>query len=218
MYDLIQKTAAAHHLDILGGFHTTQDDTDLQGFGTVLLLGPREPGFWQGFTQDKEFQDGAANPIDRWSARVIIGLATTFQARPLFPFAGPPYQPFFSWALRSGRCHSSPINLLVHDVAGLFVSFRGALAFPQRFELPTVAPSPCLSCPEQPCQSACPVGAFEQGVYDVPACATEIRSAEQHSCKTQGCAARRVCPVSKSYGRVEAQSEFHMQVFLNNAP
>lgn len=218
MYDLLARTAAERHLDILGGFHPSAEDTELSGFGTLLLLGPKEPGYWQAFTEDKEYRDGRPNPVDRWSARVITSLATAFGAQPLFPFTGPPYQPFFQWALRSGRCHRSPINLLVHDVAGLFVSFRGALAFAQRLDLPPPAPAPCPSCPDKPCLGGCPVDAFASGSYDVPACTSEMRGRDRGDCKNRGCAARRACPVSAGYGRLEAQSGFHMKVFLDNAP
>lgn len=214
----LKKAAAARHLDILGGFHPDNTDTSLAGIGTIVLLGPREPSFWGYFTQEKEYLDGTPNPIDRWSARVITGLAVALNAHPYFPFTGPPYQPFFQWALRTGRCHASPIKLLVHDTAGMFVSFRGALAFPQVFELPPAQPSPCLGCPEKPCATYCPVDAFVGGVYNVPACAAEVRSLKQHACLTQGCAARRACPVSQTYGRVAEQSSFHMKVFLENAP
>ncbi|WP_372884357.1 ferredoxin [Shimia sp.] len=218
MYDLIARTAAERHLDILGGFHPSPQDHGLQGIGTLLLLGPKEPGYWRYFTRDREFRDGEPNPVDRWSARVVTGLAAAFNAQPLFPFTGPPYQPFFDWALRSGRCHRSPINLLVHDTAGLFVSFRGALALPQVLDLPAAAPSPCATCAAKPCLEACPVDAFAGGQYDVPACTAEIRSRQAHPCAIRGCAARRACPVSGGHGRAEAQSAFHMKVFLDNAP
>ncbi len=186
MYELIQKAAAPRHLDILGGLLPTDDDSDLCGMGTVLLLGPREPGFWSHFTQDKEYLDGTPNPIDRWSARVLTGLATAFNAHPYFPFTGPPYQPFYQWALRTGRCHASPINLLVHDTAGLFVSFRGALAFSQVFNLPPAPRSPCETCSDGPCKTACPVDAFGTGAYDVLACAAEMREQDRKDCQTQG--------------------------------
>lgn len=218
MYDLIQKAAAAQQLDILGGFHPDASDTDLRGMGTVLLFGPKEPAFWTTFTLSPEYLDGTPNPTDRWSARVLTGLATAFNAHPFFPFTGPPYQPFYQWALRTGRCYASPINLLVHDTAGLFVSFRGALAFPQVIDLPPVGTSPCESCFGKPCTTQCPVDAFASGAYDVPACASEMRGADRQNCLAQGCGARRACPASQSYGRVAEQSAFHMQVFLKNAP
>ncbi|MGX9353059.1 ferredoxin [Shimia sp. W99] len=217
-YALIEKAAQAKHLEILGGFHPAPDDEHLSGFGTLLMFGPREPGFWQAFTTQSEYLDGTPNPVDRWSSRVITSLAVAFNAQPFFPYGGPPYQPFFQWALRTGRCHSSPISLLVHDTAGLFASFRGALAFQQMLDLPAPLPNPCTTCTAQPCRTSCPVDAFTGGAYHVDACRAYLTQNRQGSCMSQGCAARRACPVSQSYGRVEAQSALHMQAFLTNGP
>ncbi len=217
-YDALEAAANALHLDILGGFHPTADDADLQGFGTLLMLGPLEPAFWTHFKTEKEYLDGGPNPVDRWSSRVITALATALGGHPFFPFSGPPYMPFYQWALRTERCHSSPVNLLVHDRAGLFVSFRGALALPQRLNLPDPPPSPCDSCADRPCIAACPVDAFASGSYDVDACRNVIRDEDPAHCLSRGCAVRRACPASQGYGRLEEQSSYHMRVFLENDP
>lgn len=217
-YDTLKAAANALHLDILGGFHPTRDDPDLSGFETLVLLGPLEPAFWTYFKTQKEFRDGAANPIDRWSSRTVTSLAVALGGHPFFPYAGPPYLPFYQWARRTERCHSSPVNLLVHDRAGLFVSFRGALALPQRIDLPDSPPSPCETCTARPCITACPVDAFASGVYDVAACRDLIRDDGPARCLSRGCAVRRACPASQGYGRLEEQSSYHMRVFLENDP
>ncbi|MDV4143235.1 ferredoxin [Shimia sp. FJ5] len=217
-YETLKSAANALHLDILGGFHPALDDTDLDGFGTLLMLGPLEPAFWTHFKTQKEYLDGGPNPVDRWSSRVVTALATALGGHPFFPYSGPPYMPFYQWALRTERCHSSPVNLLVHDRAGLFVSFRGALALRQHVELPDSPPSPCETCPDRPCISACPVDAFASGSYDVAACRKVIRDDGPACCLTRGCAVRRACPASQGYGRLEEQSSYHMRVFLENDP
>ena len=35
----------------------------------------------------------------------------------------------------------------------------------------------------------------------------------ENDCMSKGCAVRRACPVSQSYGRMEDQSAFHMRAF-----
>lgn len=215
-YDIVQKAAQSLHLDIMGGFNPTKADDDLTGFGTLIMLSPLEPSFWDYFETQKEYKDKAPNPVDRWSARVVTALAAALGGQPYFPFTGPPYQPFYRWALRTGRCHGSPINLLVHDTAGMFVSFRGAIALPHRFELPQTAPSPCLSCANTPCVTTCPIDAFANNIYDVQACRKDIQDDNKEACLSRGCAARRACPVSQTYGRLEKQSSYHMRVFLEN--
>ena len=45
------------------------------GDDTITLIGPDEPRFWAIFTQSDEYRDGAPDPMDRWSRRVISAVA-----------------------------------------------------------------------------------------------------------------------------------------------
>lgn len=202
----ISEYAAKSHLMVMGALH--------EDSSTVVLLGPLEPDFWAHVTSQPELNDAAPDPLDRWSKRVITNIAHRFGAQAVFPSDGPPYPPFISWALASGRCFLAPSGLLVHDQAGLMVSFRGALRVPEQLDLPAPAQSPCETCRDTPCVTACPVDALKAQSYDVPACQTHIRSKDDAHCRTKGCAARRACPVSQRYGRQNVQSAFHMKAFL----
>ena len=178
--------------------------------GTLALIGPDEPRFWPWFTQSPEYRAKGPDPMDRWSKRVLTTIASELAAEALFPSDGPPYHPFFSWAVRTGRFWPSPIGFLVHDTRGLFASFRGALV------LPGAAPDlsatqPCLTC-DAPCKTACPVDAFADG-YDVAACKAHLRSPAGADCMSLGCRARRACPVGQA-NRLPAQAAFHMEAFL----
>jgi epoxyqueuosine reductase len=177
---------------------------------TITLIGPDEPRFWKIFSTSAEYLDGDDRPMDRWSKRVISAVAADLGAEPLFPFGGPPYAPFFTWAKASGRFWASPINFLVHDEAGLFASFRGAIRWDAQVTKQTSV-QPCMTC-EQPCATACPVDAFRDG-YDVVACKSHVTSEAGHECRTKGCLARRACPVGQGM-RLPAQAAFHMEAFL----
>lgn len=212
-YQHIQTLAQAHTLEVFGGFHPDPTDSAPEGTQTLLMLGPSEPGFWPLFQSSPEYQDGQPDAMDRWSTRVVSGLAKTLGANALFPFGGPPYQPFIAWARRTGRAWQSPAGLLVHDRAGLMVSYRAALAFPQQIDLLPLPAKPCDSCATQPCLTSCPVSALGPQGYDVPACHAYLDTPAGADCMTRGCAARRACPVSQSYGRLPQQSAFHMRSF-----
>ncbi len=210
-WDALAQGAKDRHLTLLGGFYPTSDDKVPAGTATLLLLGPDEPDFWAHLQASPEWQGD--DPVDTWSRRVIGDWARELGATALFPFGGPPYQPFFSWATRTGRIHASPIQLLVHDQAGLFVSFRGALALPRRIAIPDSPAKPCDTCHDQPCRTACPVDAFDGQSYDVPACKAFLHAPEGADCMAVGCRARRACPVSQNWGRLPAQSAHHMAHF-----
>jgi epoxyqueuosine reductase len=212
----IHARAAAQQLVVLGGFAAGPDDGLPRGTKTLLLLGPKEPGFWPHLKAQPEwgdYQQGVPDPVDRWSRRVIGSMACDLGAKALFPFGGPPWHPFYQWALKSGRCWDSPVRLLVHDAAGLFVSFRGALALKQAVALPPAPQQPCDTCVAKPCLTACPVGALTGAGYELPVCHAYLDTKAGQDCMTGGCAVRRACPVSLGYARMPEQSAYHMGQF-----
>lgn len=208
----LQDLCLANGLQVLGGLSVEPSEELLKGYKTLILLGPDEPRFWDLFKDSAEF-GMPLSPLDAWSKRVINGLASELEAKAFFPSDGPPYAPFFTWALKTGRCHSSPVNLLVHDRAGMMISFRGALALRTLVELPPAPPSPCISCINKPCLTSCPVQALTPDGYDVPKCKSHIKSERGENCM-QGCKVRRACPVSQKFGRLPEQSQFHMKAFV----
>lgn len=208
----ILSAAAGHRLAALGLLGALPGDPVPDGTKSILLLGPDGAGFWNHFRTQPEFSDNRPDPVDRWSERVITRLAEDSGSAPVFPFGRTPPAPFISWALRSGEAWVSPVGLLVHARAGLWVSYRGALALP--FEArAAIAENPCDSCATRPCLSACPVGALGSEGYDLPRCHAYLESPRGTDCMGRGCAVRRACPVSDQYGRDPAQSAHHMKAF-----
>jgi hypothetical protein len=215
MIDLsvIEAALNPHHLAVMGGFNVKDDPNLPAGTQTLVLVGPAEPGFWPHLVAQPEWQSGVADPIDRWSRRVIGQIACDLRAKALFPFGGPPWHAFYQWALRSGRAWESPIRLLVHDQMGLFASYRGALALQDALDLPVTGASPCSTCADKPCLTACPVQALTDAGYDLPVCHSFLDRSEGRDCMKNGCNARRACPVSQAYARLPEQSAYHMGQF-----
>jgi len=213
----LKTRLAEERLELLGGFAVAEGEAGFSaGTRTLLLLGPAEPGFWAHLTAQPEWtqsqDEGQPDPVDRWSRRVIGQLACDLGAKALFPFGGPPYHPFYQWALRTGRVWESPVRLLVHAEQGLMVSFRGALALKESLDLPHPALRPCDTCPA-PCLTACPAGALTETGYDVPGCHAFLDRPEGKDCMTGGCLVRRACPVTQAYARLPEQSAYHMRQF-----
>src|SRR5262245_51101053 len=218
---VIAESVGRHGLALRGGFHPEAADgvPALAGGGmpgTVLLIGNIGGSLWPAFSRSPEFTDGAAHPLDRWTRRVLERTAASLGATALFPFSGPPYLPFQRWAMRAEPVAPSPLGILIHPDYGLWHAYRAALAFAEELPLPPRAERarPCDSCAERPCLSACPVGAFSERGYDVPACIGHIGGPAGESCMNGGCLARRACPVGTAYGYGAAQAQFHMTAFL----
>ena len=178
----------------------------------IVLIGA-DAGFWPVFTQSDEYGDGQPNPIDRWSKRHINALAHQHNATAVFPSDGPPYAPFIAWALQTGRFWQSPTGMMVHDVAGLMISIRGALHLPDPVAVHG-STNPCVTCTDQPCATACPVAALSLSApSDVPTCKAYLDTPAGGGCMSNGCHVRTACPVSQSFNRPAAQSAFHMRAF-----
>ena len=217
----IERLLAVHGLHLRGGFNPEADDgvpplADGRAPATLILIGNIGSGLWSAFPGSLEAADGAPDPLNRWTQRVIGGIARELGAEPLFPFGVPPYLPFQRWAMRAEAVAPSPLGILIHPDYGLWHAYRAALAFAERLALPARVERalPCDSCPDRPCLSACPVGAFSGRGYDVQACIGHIGRPAGAACMGDGCLARRACPVGRAYGYGAAQARFHMAAFL----
>lgn len=202
-------------LILRGAFHPTADEAPEAG--TVVMIGNAGPAQWRAFESAAEHTDDAdPHPMDRWTRQVVDVAAASVGGRALYPFGGPPYHPFQRWAKRAEAVHSSPLGLLIHPDYGLWHAYRAAVLFEARLALPPAdtRASPCETCADKPCLTACPVDAFgaESG-YDVPACTAHIRTAAGRDCIEAGCRARRACPVGRAFTYVGAQNAFHMGAF-----
>ena len=194
-----------------GGFRPDADDAI--DAASAVLVGNAGPAMWRAFRSQRP---RGPDPLDSWTREVLESVATALGARAMFPFGGPPFLPFGRWAERTGRVHRSPIGILIDPEFGLWHGYRGLLAFAEPVDLPPIdhQPSPCETCADQPCRSACPVDAFGADGYDVAACKSHIAGAAGTDCLDLGCRARRACPVGTAYRYRPEQAEFHMRAFL----
>jgi ferredoxin len=216
----IEEALRPDGLCLRGAFHPEPGDEvpalpEGTAVGTLVLAGNAGPAMWTAFAAAGAVR-ATENALDEWSREVIGRVAADLGAQPLFPFGGRPWHPFQRWAQRAEPVHPSPIGPLIHPRYGLWHAYRGALAFAARLELPPreERPSPCESCAGKPCLATCPVGAFTTGAYDVPACIEHVASAAGADCATEGCRARRACPVGRDYHYPPEQAAFHMTAFV----
>ncbi|MCC2111090.1 MAG: hypothetical protein KDJ16_03560 [Hyphomicrobiales bacterium] len=216
LLDEIGQTAKAAGLAVYGGFHPGSEDGAPAGAATIVMLGYSGPDMWRHFSAAPEAGDGAPDPLDRWSRRVIEAIADDLGCAAAFPFGGSPYPPFLRWAAKAAPVWPSPLGMMIHADYGLWASWRGALVFREVLPLGGRSPAvrPCDTCRDRPCLAACPVKAFTADGYDDAACIDHIASAEGDDCMARGCLARRACPIGRSLAHVPAQAAFHMGAFL----
>ena len=209
-----------------GAFHPSADDDvpDIKNNEptlTLVLAGNVGPAMWERFTSER---DPTIDLLDEWSEDVIGKVAKLHGGKAFFPFHEP-YLPFQRWAQRAEACYASPLGMFIHSEYGLWHGYRGALAFPEKLQLPAVqnSPNPCISCEMKPCLGACPVGAFRtyesdaaciKANYNVSACVKHLGLPIGNDCMQLGCRARRACPEGISARYKPEQANFHMRAFL----
>ncbi len=210
----VRNAAGTDGLTLTGWFHPGPEDPVPDGTQTMLLFGYGGPLFWQAFQASPEASDNTPHGLDRWSERVIAALASRFGGEALFPFGGPPHQPFIRWTYAGEPIHQSRLGMSIHPERGLWSGWRGAIALPDRLDLPDHATSdhPCEACPA-PCLDACPVGAFTDAGYDTARCRAHLNTPEGAPCRAAGCLARRACPVGADYAQSAQQAAFHLKAF-----
>ena len=222
--DRIHSLAQRHGLVARGGFNTVAadqvPDIDSQTkTASLILFGNAGSSIWSEFSDSTEYNDGLPDPLNRWSKRIGTTMAQQLSGLPLFPFGGPPYQPFLQWARKSEGLKPSRIGMLIHPEYGLWHAYRFAIAlsdpccgFDREFSDRDI----CAQCREQPCLENCPVNAFTVSGYDVEACVGYLAQHRQSACMESGCGARKSCPEGAPFSYRKEQARFHMNAFLQS--
>ena len=223
----LEGILSAHGLRVRGAWIAT--DADLipalpagRKAAAVWMVGQVGSQCWKSFSASPMFDDGQADPMDRWSKSIAEPLARRWGGQALFPSDGPPYLPFSRWAARAEPLQASQLKMQISAEYGLWHAHRFALALPtigpeDAAEATRIAKLPaadlCLRCEGQPCLGACPVLAFSAADYDVPACAAHLHAPEGADCMSRGCLARHACPVGAQYRYAASHAAFHMASF-----
>lgn len=208
-----------------GGFHARAEDGVPSPWGgrpvaSVVVVGNVGGAIWSRFRADER---DVSDPLDEWTRRILEPVAERFGAGYVHP-SDEPFVPMQRWAQRADDVFESPIGLLIHPDHGLWHAYRGALLFAERVDgLPAtgIRTSPCATCRDQPCRTTCPVDAFttdDGGLvgYDHRRCRVHVRSGGEPRCLTEGCAARRACPVNADGYYGVDQMTFHMRAFVGD--
>ena len=217
-YDDIAGAVEAVGMVARGGFTAAPGELTMEdgrAVKSVVIIGNIGSDMWPHFVAAGVH---GPDPLDTWTRGVLRPIAARFGADYVHP-SDVPYPPMQRWAQRADDVWPSPIGLFVHAEHGLWHAYRGALLFPGAVDGmpgPTGASSPCLTCVERPCLTACPVEAFTDDGYDVEACRGHIRSDTVPRCLTGGCAARRACPINPDLRYGPDQMRLHMAAFVGD--
>ena len=94
-FDELARGVASVGLALRGAFHPSPEDA-VPAFAdgaptlTVALLGWTGSDQWPVFAASPEARDDLPAPLNRWSKRLIDGLAAELGSAAFYPFGGPP--------------------------------------------------------------------------------------------------------------------------------
>jgi ferredoxin len=188
----------------------------LAGAAGALIVGSGGPMFFDLFERAPEAADGAPNPLDRYTARVVArATQEALDPRAIvhavgFPFDARPLIPFQRIGRAAGLGGPGPLGLQIHPRFGPWWAYRALIVLDR--PLPP-APPPgdgCAGC-DAPCVAACPAGAVRRGGFDVAACQGRRLVAEP--CRLS-CDARIACVRGPEHRYREVELAFHMRASI----
>jgi len=114
----------------------------------------------------------------------------------------------------AGWHNDSPIGVGINTQWGAWFAYRAIVLVKANFrinEYPS-AVSPCESCVNKPCLSACPVSKLNSDLIEIEHC-VEYRVKEASNCKNR-CLARLACPVKKEHQYSDEQINYHYSLSM----
>ncbi len=184
----------------------------MPGAVSGLIVGSGGVTFFDRFARAVEASDGAANPLDRYTRRVIERAADD-ALDPLgarravhFPFDTRPLIPFQRLGRAAGLGEPGPLGLQIHPSYGPWWAYRALLIVDRALPASRPPGDGCAGC-DAPCVAACPAAAVARSGFVVSACHARRLAAEP--CRTS-CVARIACVRGPEYRYSDAELAFHM--------
>ena len=192
--------------DILAAIEAVET-TD--GYRQLLLFGHGGPRMWQALAGSAFKRD--EHPVDHFSMDVVARFFTEENPTNRYKLVFPQQAgviPLQRLGQLAGWHHDSPLRIGVNARWGSWFAYRAvALADTSFAATPSlIEPSPCASCMDKPCITACPV-ASKDGDIKLDACMDERLRAGSPCAKT--CLARLACPVMADERYSQEQIAYH---------
>lgn len=191
-----------------------QSGIPVEKYGRLVLLGHGGRKLWQA-VQAQGLE--GADPIDQYSLKITRQYIRQFldNAEHLILYPLTDYLiPLTQLGELAGWSHPAPIGLGINPTFGVWFAYRVAfLVNSSRLPIidhrPPITNSPCASCTEKPCLSACPAGAVsaDPAKFDIFTCANY--RIKPHSACADRCLARMACPIAPEHRYSLPQIRYH---------
>lgn len=205
--------------------HLTEQCPQAVNFKQLILIGHGGTTLWQAIQEanrahqieTKIDRNSDEHPIDTFSIATVQHFLQT-------EWAGCDYEILYpgsrtiglqSLGKQAGWHHPSPFMVGINEYFGSWFAYRVAVLantqLPLTSKVETV--SPCSSCRDRVCVTACPAQALNDGQFHLEKCLDYRQQASSLCEKT--CLARVACPVGDAHRYTDAQMNYHYGRSIN---
>ena len=184
-----------------------------QAYSQLLMIAHGGRKMWEVL---QEHAISSANPIDDFSQQIVQQYFKSELPQHKFKIVYPSPNAIGLTKLGAlaGWHHESPFRIGVNKTWGSWFAYRVVVLADTDFEphKNIETQSPCLSCVEKSCISACPADALKSGSLSLNSC-IDYRKKTASLCKNT-CLSRVSCPVATQHRYTEEQVNYHYSVSM----
>ncbi|PID85617.1 MAG: hypothetical protein CSB13_06940 [Chloroflexi bacterium] len=173
----------------------------------LILIGHGGRHMW---TQLQQTDMSITDPVDTYSINLTQQFIDTYLEGmdSLILYPTDYLVPLGQLGEQAGWSHPSPLGQGINPQYGVWFAYRTAFLTVANLPVTTYPPteSPCLSCADKPCLTACPAGATGETFALTPC--VQHRLHPQSTC-TDRCLARMACPIAPEHQYTLPQIQYH---------
>lgn len=183
---------------------------DLSRFKQLIMFGHGGTRMWES-VQQSEFA-GDDHPIDSFSVNIVKQYFADTCSGSSFEILYPHSSrmvPLQKLGVLAGWHNASPFRIGINAEWGSWFAYRAVVLADTEFKatLKMDAPSPCDSCEEKPCITACPADALSGNDGALKPC-IDYRLTKDSKCKDR-CFSRLACPIAAEHRYSIEQINYH---------
>lgn len=185
---------------------------ELSKYKSLVLIGNSGPRMWEILADKLNGYHESSDVFDFSSRQAVLDWSNEELNEATYRLLYPTSLPVSLQTMGAylGWSHPSPLGLGIHPTYGLWFAYRAAFLVDAALEASMVREdcSPCDSCLEKPCLSACPPKALSSMAPPSLSLCSGYRLKNGSPCATS-CMARFACPVGKEYRYAKEQMKYH---------
>lgn len=185
-------------------------EPELNLYSQVFLVGHAGKNLWR---KVKNHIGKTRNPIDEHSANSVEQFLSKRTDVKKYKLIFPSNKPvgLQQLGIQAGWHYASPFRVGINKEWGSWFAYRAVALMRSEFKTRKFeSESPCISCTDQVCISACPVDALTKGDLSLETCMS-YRMGDQSSCADR-CLSRMACPIAEEHQYSLEQIQYHYQL------